>query len=74
MDIRLNTRIIIRRGPGFLVGRILYSTEYRWSTSPWEAWWTRDRETAEYEARRVCGELWLFNPVAGQLREMKRNV
>ena len=69
MDIRLKTRLIIKRGPEFLVGRILYSTEYRWSESPWAAWWTRDREKAERIARRTGGEIWLFNPVAGQLRE-----
>ena len=72
MDIRLLTRIIIRRGPVFLVGRVLYSTEYRWSDCPWDAWWTRNIEDAKREARQVGGDLWLFNPVAGQLREMRK--
>lgn len=68
MNIRQKTRLIIRRGPDYLVGRILYTTEFRWSGSPWDAWWTRDREEAERIARRTGGDLWLFNPVAGQLR------
>jgi hypothetical protein len=71
MNIRRHTCLIIRRGPEFLVGRILYSTEYRWSRSPWDAWQTRNREEAEAEARKEGGDLWLFNPVAGQLREVQ---
>ena len=71
MDIRTKTCLIIRRGPDFLVGRIMYSTEYRWSSSPWAAWRTRDREKAERIARQTGGDLWLFNPVAGQLREAR---
>ena len=73
MNIRLKTRVIIRRGPEFLVGTILYSTDLRWSRSPWDAWSTRNMEAAERVARRTGGELWLFNPVAGQLREVVRN-
>lgn len=69
MNIRAETRLIIKRGPEYLVGKILYTTEYRWSTCPWDAWGTRSREKAEKVARRVGGDLWLFNPVAGQLRE-----
>ena len=69
MNIRAETRLIIKRGPEYLVGKILYTTEYRWSTCPWDAWGTRSREKAEKVAQRVGGDLWLFNPVAGQLRE-----
>ena len=69
MNIREETRLIIKRGPEYLVGKILYTTEYRWSTCPWDAWGTRSREKAEKVAHRVGGDLWLFNPVAGQLRE-----
>ena len=69
MDIRKRTVLVIRRGPEYLVGRILGSTEYRWSTSPWDAWCTRNREKAEFEARKTGGDIWLFNPVAGQLKE-----
>ena len=69
MNIRKQTRLIVKRGSEFLVGTILYSTDLRWSRSPWDAWGTRSREKAEMIARRTGGEIWLFNPIAGQLRE-----
>ena len=69
MNVRKCTVLIIKRGSQFLVGRIPYSMEYRWSDSPYDAWQTRERETASTVARRVGGDLWLFNPVVGQLRE-----
>lgn len=71
MDIRRKTQLIVRRGADFLVGTILYTTDLRWSSSPWDAWGTRDREAAEKVARKVNGDLWLWNPVAGQLREVR---
>ena len=70
-DIRKKTGLIIRKGSEYLVGAILYSTDLRWSRSPWDAWRTRDREKAEKLARVTGGDLWLFNPVAGQLREVQ---
>ncbi len=72
MDIREQTCLIIRRGPDFLVGRIIFSTEYRWSWSPWDAWTTRDWDEAEEMAQRTGGDIWLFNPVAAQLRPARR--
>ena len=69
MDIRRMTGLIIQRGTQYLVGTIIYSTDLRWSDSPWDAWRTRDREKARRVAQRVGGELMLFNPVAGQIRE-----
>ena len=67
--IRLATVLIVRRGTEFLVGRIPYSLEYRWSRSPYDAWGTREREDARKVARRTGGDLWLWNPISGQLRE-----
>ena len=71
MNIRKQTCLIIKRGSEYLVGTILYSTDLRWSRSPWDAWRTRDREKAKKLARVTGGDLWLFNPVAGQLREVQ---
>ncbi len=68
-DIRRETKLIIKRGDSFLVGTILGSKELKWSTSPWDAWGTRNRDAARRIARATGGDLWLFNPVAGQLRE-----
>ncbi len=69
--IKLNTGLIIKRGPEFLVGRILGTRELKWSLSPWDAWRTRDREEAEAVARAIAGDLWLFNPILGQIREYR---
>ena len=72
MDIRECTVLIVKRGSMFLVGKIPYSAEFRWSGSAYDAWQTRKREKAEEIAQKIGGDLWLFNPVAGQPREVKR--
>lgn len=69
--IKLNTGLIIKRGPEFLVGSVMGTRELRWSLSPWDAWRTRDREEAEEVAREIAGDLWLFNPILGQIREYR---
>lgn len=71
MDIRQETVIIIKRGPEYLVGRIMGGSDLKWSTCPWDAWRTKDQEDAEDVARATGGDLWLFNPIAGQTRRMK---
>ena len=71
MNIRKQTCLIIKRGSEYLVGTILYSTDLRWSRSPWDAWRTRDREKAEKIAKVTGGDMMLFNPIAGQLREAR---
>ena len=67
-DIRKQTCLIIRKDGAYLVGTILYSTDLRWSSSPYDAWMTRRKEDAERVAGAVGGELVLFNPVAKQMR------
>lgn len=71
MDIRGETALIIRKDGEFLVGKIIFSNELRWSRSPWDAWRTRIRANARSIAEKTGGEIMLFNPVAGQLREAK---
>ena len=66
MDIRTKTCIIIRKNSEFLVGTVLYSTDLRWSGSPYDAWKTRDREKAAEVARKVGGVMVLFNPIVNQ--------
>ena len=68
--IRRATVLIVRRGTEFLVGRIPYSLEFRWSSSPYDAWGTREKDKAKAVAKLLGGDLWLFNPVVGQLREI----
>lgn len=67
-DIRKTTCLIIRKNGQYLVGKILWSTELRWSNSPHDAWRTRNRGKAEDLARKTGGIVMLFNPVVNQLR------
>lgn len=67
-DIRKKTVIIIRKNEQYLVGRILFSRELRWSESPYDAWWTRDKEKAEECARQVGGITMLWNPIVKQMK------
>ena len=71
MDARLKTGIIIRRGVEYLVARQIGTRRLVWSSSPWDAWITRDRENAEHIAKITGGDMILFNPVVGQLRTLK---
>jgi len=68
MDIRRATCIIIRKDGEYLVGTILYSTDLRWSWSPYDAWKTRDMEEARNVARETGGIMVLFNPIVNQKR------
>ena len=70
-DVRKKTGLIIRRGNEFLVGTILFSTELRWSRSPWDAWITRNREAAHAVAKKVGGDIALFNPIVGQIKDLR---
>jgi hypothetical protein len=69
MDIRRQTSLIIRKNGEYLVGRVIYSEELRWSGSPWDAWRTRIRAKARSVRDKVGGEIMLWNPVTGQMKE-----
>lgn len=69
-EIRKQTCLIIRKNGEYLVGTILYSTDLRWSRSPYDAWSTREKADAERVAQTVGGELVLFNPIARQMKVM----
>lgn len=71
MDIRRKTCLIIRRGPEFLVGKVVFSEELRWSASPWDAWKTRIRANARSIAEKTGGEIMLFNPINGKIRKYR---
>ena len=71
MDIRLETALVIQRGGEYLVGKIVYSNELRWSVSIYDAWRTRSRESARKLADYTGGDLVLFNPIVGQRKELK---
>ena len=65
-DIRKQTGIIIRKNGEYLVGTILNTSDLRWSSSPYEAWRTRDRDKAAKIARKTGGVMMLFNPIVNQ--------
>lgn len=69
-ELRKRTCIVIRKDGEFLVGRICYSKELRWSIYVNDAWQTRNREAARWFAARTGGEMMLFNPIVGQMRAM----
>ena len=71
MNIRLCTVLIIKRGAEYLVGRIPYSLEFRWSTSPYDAWGTRNLGHACRIANIVHGSVVLFNPAIGKTAPLK---
>ena len=66
--IRKKTCIIIRKNGEYLQGGILWSTDLRWSISPYCAWRTRDMEKARRIARKTGGMMVLFNPVVNQMK------
>ena len=65
-DIRKKTCILIKKNGDYLVGKILWSSDLRWSNNRYDAWSTRVKETAEEVARKTGGIMVLFNPVVGQ--------
>ena len=67
-DIKKATCLIIRKNSEYFVGTVLYSTDLRWSSSPYDAWQTRDREKAEKAALKLGGIVMLFNPVVRKMR------
>lgn len=71
MNIRLKTCLIVKRGKEYLVDVNQVTRCLDWSVSPYHAWRTRNRESAEMVARKVGGRLCLFNPVAAQTKELE---
>jgi len=65
-DIRMKTQLIVRKDGAYLSGLSLF---IRWRESPYDAWMTRNIGDARKVARKVGGELMLFNPIVGQLRK-----
>ena len=61
--------MIVRVDKQFLVACQIGTKVLVWSNSPYDAWRTRKREHAHMVANAVKGELFLFNPVVGQLRQ-----
>ena len=69
-EIRRKTCVIIRKHGLYLAGRDWITDGLRWTWSTYEAWKTRDIETAREIARRTGGIMVLFNPILGQTKVM----
>lgn len=72
-DYKKKTGLIIRKDGQYLVGTILYSTDLRWSWSPYDAWITRSWKKARMVARKVGGKIVMFNPAIRQMKELEQN-
>ena len=70
VDIRLYTRLIVRKNGEYLVGREMLSRQLKWNTSPYDAWWTRSIDDGRKLANRVGGTLVLFNPAIGETKDL----
>ena len=69
-DIRTKTCIIIRKNGLYLRGKNRLTNRTDWSWSAYEAWKTRDREAARRVAGVSGGEMVLFNPIIGKIKEL----
>ena len=70
VDIRQYTRVIIRKNSEFLQCKSALHGGLVWSTSPWDAWWTRNADDARKVAMETGGIAMLFNPVIGKVMMM----
>lgn len=68
-DIRLKTVLIIKKDGEYLVAKCPVTGRLIWRDSKWEAWKTRTRAKARSVVEKTGGEIYLFNPVAGQIRK-----
>ena len=69
--LRRETVLILRKKDGdYLVGTILNSNKLRWSNSPWAAWRTREKQKAVKIAEKTGTEIFMFNPIVGQVRKL----
>lgn len=66
VDIRQYTRIIIRKNGLYLFGFNEFTKIPEWRISPFDAWWTRDKDAATVIARKTGGIPILFNTVIGR--------
>lgn len=70
MDIRLYTRVIIRKNGQYLQCKSMLSGELVWNPSPYDAWWTRNAEKARNVARQTGGIAMLWNPIVRKVAVM----
>lgn len=74
-DIRLRTKLVLKRGNHFLVGRDCFG-KIKWSIDVYDAWTTRIMANAELLARYLGADIYLFNNITGDIKqlEVEKNV
>ena len=70
MDIRIYTRLIVKKGRLYLQGNGFFGLT--WTPSRYDAWMTRNICDAEKVAKLLGGELWLFNKANGATAPLKQ--
>ena len=65
--IKKQTSLVVMKDGEFLRGLFYYGLA--WSTSPYDAWRSRNISFASAVADKLGGSLWLFNPIIGQARQ-----
>ena len=70
-DIRTKTGLIILRDGEYLIGFNLFDNGLNWTTSKYDAWFTRNKADAVRVAAKVDGELVLFNPIIGKTKMLE---
>ena len=68
--LREKTQLIIKKNGEYLQC-LDCNWQLRWTTSPYDAWATRNEDDAQMVADKVEGELFLFNPIVGSLKKYK---
>jgi len=68
--LRRRTRLIIRKDHEWLVGGEKLSF-LRMSISPYDAWQTISLYDARKVAEKIGGEIYMFNPIVGELRKLE---
>lgn len=70
-DIRGQTVLIIQKDGKYYCGRMMVTGWRIWRETPYDARRTRKRDVAARAAETLGGKVMLFNPVAGQVRDVR---
>ena len=69
MSVRIEKydRYVVYRNGQYLMGAG-EGNNVRWSTSPWDAWWKKERDIVRRVAWEFGAHVRQFNPVSGEVR------
>lgn len=69
--IRRLTAVIVERDRKYLSGICQVTGKIIWSNSAYDAWSTRNLDTAMRIAWKVGGSIRLFNPIVGKVKKLR---